>query len=229
MHFANNTAVSAFAAYYPTVTQSFYTTVYETVLLAACETGAWMATYTVTETCRGDKTNYVTPTMPPGFIVTTVSCHSCHQHEIEITCPGAQPTGMGMPTVQIDGNGVTATITVSPTPSQTNTGVSVPTKGAVPPSNGGAVNPNRSSSGNGNESGNGNVNGNGNGNGNGCHHGAGCGNGHGHDHGKDHGNGHGNGTVGYPPVTFTGAAASIRTSLMVGAGLAFIAGPFFLL
>lgn len=221
MHFANNTAVSAFAAYYPTVTQSFYTTVYETVLLAACETGAWMATYTVTETCRGNKTNYVTPTMPPGFVVTTVSCHSCRQHEIEITCPGAQPTGMGMPTVQIGGNGVTATITVSPTPSQTNTGVSMPTKGPVPPSNGGAIGANGSGSGNGN----------GNGNGNGCNHGTGCGNGNGHDHGNGHGNGNGNGngTVGYPPVTFTGAAASIRTSLMVGAGLAFIAGPFFLL
>ncbi|KAI2463121.1 hypothetical protein F4781DRAFT_145360 [Annulohypoxylon bovei var. microspora] len=100
---------------YP-VKEPHYTTVYETILPAACETSQWMATYTITETCVGKPTDYVTPTMPPGFVVTTVACHACKPAtEIEITCPGAQPTGTWMPTVSITGNGVTATITAYPT------------------------------------------------------------------------------------------------------------------
>ncbi|KAI0119128.1 hypothetical protein F4814DRAFT_228011 [Daldinia grandis] len=95
------------------VTQTHYTTVYETVMPAACETGQWMATYTVTETCTGKPSDYVPSVIPPGFVVTTVSCPACHPATaIEITCPGVQPTGY--PTVGITGNGVTATITATP-------------------------------------------------------------------------------------------------------------------
>ncbi|KAI1663098.1 hypothetical protein F4813DRAFT_384665 [Daldinia decipiens] len=95
------------------VTQTRYTTVYETVMPAACETGQWMATYTVTETCTGKPSDYVPSVIPPGFVVTTVSCPVCHPATaIEITCPGVQPTGY--PTVGITGNGVTATITATP-------------------------------------------------------------------------------------------------------------------
>ncbi|KAK6952187.1 hypothetical protein Daesc_006720 [Daldinia eschscholtzii] len=95
------------------VTQTHYTTVYETVMPAACETGQWMATYTVTETCTGKPSDYVPSVIPPGFVVTTVSCPVCHPATaIEITCPGVQPTGY--PRVGITGNGVTATITATP-------------------------------------------------------------------------------------------------------------------
>ncbi|KAF3063918.1 hypothetical protein GL218_02309 [Daldinia childiae] len=95
------------------VTQTRYTTVYETVMPAACETGQWMATYTVTETCTGKPSDYVPSVIPPGFVVTTVSCPVCQPATaIEITCPGVQPTGY--PTVGITGNGVTATITATP-------------------------------------------------------------------------------------------------------------------
>ncbi|KAI8959534.1 hypothetical protein F5Y11DRAFT_332647 [Daldinia sp. FL1419] len=95
------------------VVQTQYTTVYETVLPAACETGQWMATYTVTETCTGTPSEYTPKVIPPGFVVTTVSCPICQPATtVEITCPGVQPTGY--PTVGITGNGVTATITATP-------------------------------------------------------------------------------------------------------------------
>lgn len=76
-----------------------------------------MATYTITETVTGKKEEYKTHDKPPGFVVTTVSCPACKPTEIEITCPGAQPTASGepKPTVHITGNGVTATITAYPT------------------------------------------------------------------------------------------------------------------
>ncbi|KAI0597984.1 hypothetical protein F4775DRAFT_202861 [Biscogniauxia sp. FL1348] len=115
MSLINGTSTSAFLyCTSPPATQTFYTTIYETVLPAACETSQWMATYTITETCAGSPADYVTAVIPPGFVVTTVSCPSCNPDEIEITCPGAQPTGMGKPTVAIGGNGVTATITATP-------------------------------------------------------------------------------------------------------------------
>ncbi|KAH8157374.1 hypothetical protein CIB48_g10873 [Xylaria polymorpha] len=201
---ANITSTSAFL-YCPPVTQAQFTTVYETVLPAACETSWWMATYTVTETCVGDKTDYATPTIPPGFVVTTVSCQVCDESEVIITCPAAHPTGMGKPTVHVTGNGVTATIVPTPAPAPANGGV--PAAPAAP--TGFVVNW------------------------------SGSGGGSGHDHDHDHGHGSGagsgsggvsnNGTIGNPPITLTGAAASVRRSLMVGAGLAFLAGPFFLL
>ncbi|KAI1432648.1 hypothetical protein GGR50DRAFT_580441 [Xylaria sp. CBS 124048] len=109
--------------------QAVYTTVYETVLAAACETSSWMATYTITETCQGEPSDYVTPTMPPGFVVTTVSCAVCAETEIEITCPCAEPTKG----VHIEGNGVTATITATPH-SAPNTGSYLPGPTAVPSS-----------------------------------------------------------------------------------------------
>ncbi|KAI1328758.1 hypothetical protein F5Y16DRAFT_367841 [Xylariaceae sp. FL0255] len=112
MSLINGTSTSAFL-YCPPTSAPLYTTVYETVLLAACETSSWQATYTVSEVCTGAQSDYVTPTIPPGFVVTTVNCNN---EDVEITCPGAQPTGMGMPTVSIEGNGVTATIVATPPP-----------------------------------------------------------------------------------------------------------------
>ncbi|GAP89068.1 hypothetical protein SAMD00023353_0902810 [Rosellinia necatrix] len=207
MHFTNSTSNStaAFAYCPPVAAQPLYTTVYETVLLAACETGSWMATYTVSETCTGDKTNYVAPTMPPGFVVTTVHCHSCPESEIEITCPGAQPTGTGKPTVHISGNGVTATVTAWPVPTPTHGGVPYPTKGAGSPGNGGATN-----GGSGGGSGSG-----------GCHSGH-CGAGAVSGVGKNVTVG----AIGKPPTVVTGAAVSVRKSLITITGLIFIAGHF---
>ncbi|KAH9989039.1 hypothetical protein F4779DRAFT_266799 [Xylariaceae sp. FL0662B] len=137
MSLINGTSTSAFySCTAPPATQTLYTTIYEKILPAACETSSWLATYTITETCAGNPAEYVTPTLPPGFVVTTVSCSVCDQKEIEITCPGAQPTGMP-PTVAISGNGVTATITASPAPAPamgSNGGSGAqPTGGAVPP------------------------------------------------------------------------------------------------
>ncbi|KAI1115782.1 hypothetical protein F5Y14DRAFT_103927 [Nemania sp. NC0429] len=196
MHFAN-TSTSAFL-YCPPVAQTLYTTVYETVLPAACETSQWMATYTVTQTCTGKKSDFVTPTMPPGFVVTTVSCAVCAESEIEITCPGAYPTGMGKQTVEIGGNGITATITASPTPAKSRMyPVATPTKTVTVSVHGGG-------SGSGSGSQGGMVN---------------------------------NGTTSYgttsypppPPVAVSGAAVSWKRSLVLGAGLTFVAGHFFLL
>ncbi|KAI1750124.1 hypothetical protein F4782DRAFT_263114 [Xylaria castorea] len=213
---ANVTLTSAFL-YCPPVTQTQWTTVYETVLPAACETSQWMATYTITETCVGEKTKYVTPTMPPGFVVTTVSCHACHEPEVVITCPGAQPTGMGKPTVQIGGNGVTATIVATPAPAPANggvpaappapTGFTVCHSGHCSGSGGGSVSVSGSDSAAGSESG------------------SSCSSGH----CSGSGGMSTNGTVENRPIALTGAAASMKRSLMVGVGLAFLAGPFFLL
>ena len=75
MSLINGTSTSAFLyCTSPPATQTFYTTVYETVLPAACETSQWIATYTITETCAGNPADYVTAVVPPGFVVTTVSC-----------------------------------------------------------------------------------------------------------------------------------------------------------
>ncbi|KAI0197372.1 hypothetical protein EV127DRAFT_9215 [Xylaria flabelliformis] len=214
MSLANVTSTSAFL-YCPPVTQTQWTTVYETVLPAACETSQWIATYTITETCVGDKTLYVTPTMPPGFVVTTVSCHACQEPEVVITCPGAQPTGMGKPTVQIGGNGVTATIIASPAPAPAN---GIPAAPAAP--TGGFVVISGPSCHSGHCSGNGSDSGSSSGTGSGS--GSSCSSGHCSVNGVSN-----NGTVGIPPIT--GAAASMKRSLIVGTGLAFLAGPFFLL
>ncbi|KAI1092352.1 hypothetical protein F5B19DRAFT_213466 [Rostrohypoxylon terebratum] len=155
---------------YP-VKEPHYTTVYETVLPAACETSQWLATYTITETCAGKPTDYVTPTIPPGFVVTTVACHACKPTtEIEITCPGAQPTGTWVPTVSITGNGVTATITAYPTRTPvTNTRTihtTVPTTAAVGSCSGDGPCPGSGSSGSG--SGTRSGSGSGGGSGSGC-------------------------------------------------------------
>ncbi|KAI1214512.1 uncharacterized protein F4807DRAFT_354 [Annulohypoxylon truncatum] len=175
--------VSAVHTAYPTLHTSVYpvkepqyTTVYETILPAACETSQWLATYTITETCMGKPTDYVTPTMPPGFVVTTVACHACKPTtEIEITCPGAQPTGTWVPTVSINGNGVTATITAYPTnPPATNTRTihtAVPTNNAVGSCTGPGPCPHPGS---GSGSGSAAGSGSGSGSGNGAGSGSGC-------------------------------------------------------
>ncbi|KAI1776003.1 hypothetical protein F4818DRAFT_412521 [Hypoxylon cercidicola] len=92
------------------VTQTMYTTVYETVLPAACETSQWMTTYTVTETYPSKPDVYVTPTIPQGFVVTTVVCPDCKPTELVVTRPAETPT-----VSVITNNGVATTITVHPT------------------------------------------------------------------------------------------------------------------
>ncbi|KAI1823145.1 hypothetical protein F4861DRAFT_343538 [Xylaria intraflava] len=217
MFFANETSAPSVLMYWPTA--AAYTTVYETVLPAACETSSWLATYTITETCAGNPANHVTPTIPPGFVVTTVTCGSCAKTEIEITCPGTHPTGIGMPTVHIEGNGVTATAIAWPHPAPGNGGMPGPT--AVPTRGGGQM----GNSGNGSSSGNsGNSSNNGN-NGNGN-----SDNGMGRCSGNCNGNEGGkNGTMMGHPMPYTGDAVTVKRSLMVGVGVALMAGPLLLL
>ncbi|KAI5923861.1 hypothetical protein F4810DRAFT_197706 [Camillea tinctor] len=225
MSLVNGTSTSAFLyCTAPPATQSFYTTIYETVLPAACETSSWMATYTITETCAGSPVDYVTAVVPPGFVVTTVSCPSCNPNEIEITCPGAQPTGMGMQTVAIIGNGVTATITAAPAPATpvgapgmgaTATGAAAPGvtaivgQAGVSCSSGACVGAN-GATGSGSTSGSSNM-------------------------GGSSGSSASNNTTGItgnagtPPVAFTGAASSLTRNLALVSGLALVAGHFFLL
>ncbi|KAI1498476.1 hypothetical protein F5X99DRAFT_393293 [Biscogniauxia marginata] len=230
MSLINGTSTSAFL--YCTsapATQTFYTTVYETVLPAACETSQWMATYTITETCAGNPADYVTAVVPPGFVVTTVSCPACNPNEIEITCPGAQPTGMGMQTVAIGGNGVTATITASPTAAPGFGGFpAAPTGAVVPPvatignpscpgctsgmggsSGANSSNVSSSSSGSSGSSGSNSVGGE-----------------------SGMGNKGGNGTASTtstPPLAFAAGASSLTRNLALISGLALVAGHFFLL
>ncbi|KAI1259339.1 hypothetical protein F5Y18DRAFT_433379 [Xylariaceae sp. FL1019] len=220
-----NITSSAFL-YCPPVTQTLFTTVYETVLVAACETGSWTATYTLTETCAGNPSDYVTPTIPPGFVVTTVSCSVCEEEEIEITCPGAQPTGMGMSTVEIQGNGVTATICATPPPAPamggspapagpTATGESIPsTNESNPPANGSNP-PTDESIPPSNESGMGGAGSNGIGGGASSNGVAPAGS---------------NGTVisSNPTMPPTAGASSVKRSLFAAAGMAVLAVPLLL-
>lgn len=119
MHFANGTATSVFlycsSTLAPPVAMPTYTTTYQTVLPAACETSSWLATYTITETCTGNPAAHPTAAAgpPPGFVVTTVKCPVCAEPEMTVTCPGVQPSGV-MPTVTVVAtNGITATETVT--------------------------------------------------------------------------------------------------------------------
>ena len=121
MSFNNGTSTSLFLSCSATgaaATATHFTTVYETVLQAACPTGQWMATYTIEEVCEGPKSLWTPPAIPPGFVVTTVDCPVCPETAVEITCPGAQPTGDNIPPPSyiINGNGVTADITATPAP-----------------------------------------------------------------------------------------------------------------
>ncbi|KAI1630643.1 hypothetical protein F4809DRAFT_256556 [Biscogniauxia mediterranea] len=259
MSLINGTSTSAFLyCTSPPATQTFYTTIYETVLPAACETSQWMATYTITETCAGNPADYVTAVVPPGFVVTTVSCPSCNPNEIEITCPGAQPTGMGKPTVAIGGNGVTATITATPiaaTPIAA-TPIRAPGMGSAPAAATGAPAPvvtaivnqagitgSAGSSGscgssgcvgvigsNGNNGNNGSMVSGGNNGATGSGSSSGSGN-----MGGSSGSSASNsttgmtGTAGTPPVSFTGAASSPTRNLALVSALALVAGHFFFL
>ncbi|RYO86871.1 hypothetical protein DL762_004535 [Monosporascus cannonballus] len=100
-----------------TGTTTEFTTVYETVLQAACSTGQWWPTYTITETCTGAPAVWTPNPIPPGFVVSTVKCPVCEPTDVVITCPGAQPTGIA-PSYVIEGsNGGTAVeITATPAP-----------------------------------------------------------------------------------------------------------------
>lgn len=111
-----------------TATSVITSTVYTTVLPAACETGTWDATYTITDycygKCQGAGGGY--GYLPPGFGVTTVHCPVCPTKDIVITCPTtgvAYPTGGqngGLPPPVITGNGITATCDkCGPTPTIT--------------------------------------------------------------------------------------------------------------
>ncbi|KAI1139064.1 hypothetical protein F5Y05DRAFT_412928 [Hypoxylon sp. FL0543] len=260
MPFFNVTAPAGISAYhapsvhqpmapvthYPTttmypVTQTHYTTVYETVLPAACETSSWLATYTVTETCTGNPADYVTPIIPPGFVVTKVACHACKPTtEIEITCPGAQPTGAGYPTVSITGNGVTATVTAYPTATvYPVTGCSGSGKCS---SGGSGSNPGSgagSSSGSGPSSGSGSSPGSGSGSSSGSGTGSGSGSGSASSCGstscistpscKGSGGRCGNVTTSTNPPVVTAGAASLKNAFAVFSGLVFVAGHFLIL
>ena len=121
MSFNNGTSTSLFVSCPATcaaATATQFTTGYETVLQAECPTGQWMATYTIEEVCDGPQSLWTPPAIPPGFVVTTVDCPVCPEKSVEITCPGAQPTGEGIPPppYTINGNGVTADIVATPVP-----------------------------------------------------------------------------------------------------------------
>jgi hypothetical protein len=66
-----------------------FVTVYTTVYQDICPTGITSVTYTVTETCTGDKSEYTRPTgQPPGFTTTEKVCTVCEgKPTISITCP----------------------------------------------------------------------------------------------------------------------------------------------
>ncbi|KAI0840312.1 hypothetical protein F5Y06DRAFT_254093 [Hypoxylon sp. FL0890] len=268
MPFFNVTAPAAVSAYhapsayhpvapvthYPTttlypVTQTHYTTVYETVLPAACETSSWLATYTVTETCTGNPTDYVTPVIPPGFVVTKVACHACKPStEIEITCPGAQPTGAGYPTVSITGNGVTATVTAYPTATvYPVTGCSGSGKcsggssGSNPGSGAGSSSGSgsRTGSSSGSSSSSGTSSGSSSGSGSGSSSGSGTGSGSASTCGSTscistsscNGSGGrcGNVTTSTNPPVVTAGAPSLKNAFAVFSGLVFVAGHFLIL
>ncbi|KAJ1328992.1 hypothetical protein MN608_05723 [Microdochium nivale] len=71
------TATSTFLYCTPTAAATITSTVYTTVLPAACETGIWDATYVITDYCHGGCGGYEHPTIPPGFTVSTVHCPVC--------------------------------------------------------------------------------------------------------------------------------------------------------
>ena len=81
----------------PTAT-TVYTTTWETVLVTACPTTCFSTTYTITETCTGDSATYATPTVPPGFVISTVTCPVCPTPTMVITCPGPLMTNMATAT-----------------------------------------------------------------------------------------------------------------------------------
>ncbi|KAK8067146.1 hypothetical protein PG997_013893 [Apiospora hydei] len=242
MSFANGTSTSVFlscttpppAGGIATVTgtQTVFTTVYSTVLQAACPTSQWMATYTITETCTGNQAAYTPAAIPPGFVVTTVKCDACKPtSDVVITCPGLQPTlpPGALPTVTVQGNGVTASVTASP--------VGAPGMGGMGGNNGGAVPPVTAVAG---------GNGNGSGPGAGAAAGAGAGAAAGAGAGAGAGSvpasnansspkpgsgagGNKNGTTSTPLVAVTNNGPSVKKTSMTLAGLALAAAPFILL
>lgn len=59
-------------------TTIYFVTTYTVTYTAVCPTGLTQSTYTITESCPGGKSNYVTPTgAPPGFTVTARVCEPC--------------------------------------------------------------------------------------------------------------------------------------------------------
>ncbi|KXJ92619.1 hypothetical protein Micbo1qcDRAFT_49876 [Microdochium bolleyi] len=108
---ALSTATSTFLYCTPTAAATVTSTVYTTVLPAACETGIWDATYVITDYCLGSCHGYQYPKLPPGFGVTTVHCPVCPTPDVVITCPtspAGKPTGP-LPYPVVTGNGVTIT------------------------------------------------------------------------------------------------------------------------
>jgi len=83
-----------------------FTKTWEANFLAACTTSAWDATYTITAECTGAPDAWTRPAFPPNFVVTTVTCDSCAEPTMTITCPNA----LGTDRAVINGNGVTATV-----------------------------------------------------------------------------------------------------------------------
>jgi len=112
-------------------TSTVFVTSYCVTLPAACPTSEWIATYTVTTTCTGDKAHWTAPAVPPEFEVTTVVCDVCAHKTQVITCPNAEATN-----VVVAGNGVT--VTVAPTPGAANTAAGAAQTGAAGAAAGGA-------------------------------------------------------------------------------------------
>lgn len=125
------TTTSSFLVCTPAISTSSATTTftetYTLTLPAACPTSEWMATYTVTEVCTGVPALWTTPSCPPNFYTTTVTCDACQHPTQVITCPNAAATGVPQ-VIGVEGNGVTITLSeYTPLPTQTaGAGAGVP-------------------------------------------------------------------------------------------------------
>ncbi|ROT39144.1 hypothetical protein SODALDRAFT_332566 [Sodiomyces alkalinus F11] len=111
---------------YTFTTETIYTTVWTTNLLAANHESTWEATYTITQTITGNPADYRRPAFPPCFLETTVDCNRCAGGEVTvtITAPSTEQTHG----VIINGNGVAA----DPQPVPVND-APVPTDVEAPP------------------------------------------------------------------------------------------------
>lgn len=116
-------------------TSTVFVTEYCVTLPAACPTSEWIATYTITTTCTGDKSQWTAPAVPPEFEVTTVVCDVCAHKTQTITCPNAEATN-----VVVAGNGVTVTVAPTPAAAAGTGAAAAPTVTAVsaPTNTGGA-------------------------------------------------------------------------------------------
>ncbi len=85
---------------HPVPAHDGYTTVYTTECIQVCPTetpcpkGTKTATYTITETCTGDRDDYTPPALPPHFTTAVTVCDACEgKPTLTITLPGPEVTG----------------------------------------------------------------------------------------------------------------------------------------